>query len=71
MKKYVGVQCITLFLVLILNLVIGAWSVNYLLLTFLGKVIPVWGAALIGLFVAEVSFPVAAVVWLLKLFGVF
>lgn len=52
------------------NLFLGGWSVNYLLLFFLGKTIPFIGAALIGLFAGEISFPVACVVALLRYFGV-
>jgi hypothetical protein len=55
---------------LIFNLAIGGISVNYLLDYFLGKTIPFLGAALIGLFAAELSVPVAIVVWLLRAFGV-
>jgi hypothetical protein len=36
----------------------------------LGKTIPVIGAILIALFAAEVTVPVAIIVWLLKAFGV-
>lgn len=52
------------------NLLIGGWSVNYLLQFFLGKTIPLLGAAVIGLFVAELSVPVAIVVAILQLFGI-
>jgi hypothetical protein len=64
------VQCGCWIVIVLFNVLVGAWSVNYLLLEFLGKMIPFWGAALIGLFVGEVSVPVALAVWLLKLFGV-
>jgi hypothetical protein len=65
------VSCAVYVLVIAFNLLIGGWSVNYLLAIFLAKVIPFWGAMLIGLFTAEITVPVAAVVWLLKFFGVF
>jgi hypothetical protein len=55
----------------IFNLLLGGWSVSYLLMAFLAKVIPFWGACLIGLFTGEFTVPVACVVWLLKHFGVF
>lgn len=58
-----------LFLLLV-NIFIGAWSVNYLLMFFLEKNIPWIGAALIGLFAGEVSIPVAVVVYILHYFGV-
>ena len=55
---------------LIFSFLIGAWSVNYLLLEFLNKTIPVLGAGLIAFFVGEFTIPVAIVVWLLHLFRV-
>ncbi len=57
------------FIILLFNLFIGGWSVNYLLLFFLDKTISGFGATLIGLFVGEFSIPVAVVIWLLKAFG--
>lgn len=56
--------------ILLLNVLFGGWSVNYLLAEFAGKTIPFLGAVLIGLFTGEVTIPVAIVVWLLKSFGV-
>lgn len=64
------VQCGCWIVIVVFNIFVGAWSVNYLLLEFLGKTIPFLGAALIGLFAGEISVPVAIVVWLLKAFGV-
>ena len=58
-----------LVIVLLFNLGVGGWSVNYLLAAFMSKTIPFWGAALIGLFVGEFSVPVAIVVALLRFFG--
>jgi hypothetical protein len=59
------------FVVMILfNLGIGGWSVNYLLAVFANKTLPFWGAALIGFFVGEFSAPAAIVVALLRHFGV-
>ncbi len=63
-------KCGCYLLVVVLNFLIGGWSVNYLLLVFLEKMIPFWGAGLIGLFSGEITIPVAVVVWLLKYFGV-
>jgi len=62
--------CVFWVLFFLFNLFVGAWSVNYVLFAFLGKTLPFLGAMLIGLFAAEVSVPVAIVVWLLKAFGV-
>lgn len=56
--------------ILILNLVLGGWSVNYLLLAFLEKSLPFFWATVIGLFVGEFSIPVAVVVKILQAFGI-
>lgn len=65
------INCGCVLLLLAFNVFIGGWSVNYLLEFFLEKTIPFLGAAAIGLFVGELSVPVAIVVALLKHFGVF
>ncbi len=57
-------------LIIIFNIFVGGWSVNYLLEFFLNKTIPFVGAALIGLFSGEISIPVAVVIAILKYFGV-
>ena len=57
-------------LVFVLNLLVGGWSVNYLLEFFLNRTIPFIGAALIGLVAGEITFPVAIVIAILKFFGV-
>lgn len=62
--------CAAYVIVFLFNMTVGTWSVNYLLAELAGKTIPLLGAALIALFAAEVSIPVAIVVWLLKAFGV-
>jgi hypothetical protein len=64
------IKCGCFLVIALFNFLVGAWSVNYLLLVFLGKTIPFLGAALIGLFAGEISIPTAIVVWLLKVFGV-
>lgn len=63
-------SCGCILLVLIFNILIGGWSVNYLLAFFLEKDIPFFADALIGLFTAEISVPLAIIVWLLQQFGV-
>ena len=65
----IDLQCGCMLLLLVINLLAGGWSVNYILLAFLGKTIPFWGAALIGLFAGEISIPAAIVISLLKFFG--
>lgn len=55
---------------LLLNLLVGGWSVHTILGWF-GKNIPFMADTLIGFFVAELSFPIAIVGSILKVFGVF
>jgi len=52
------------------NVIVGGWSVNYLMVFFLDKTLPFLGVVLIGMFAAEVSVPVAIVIVILKFFGV-
>ena len=56
--------------VVAINLVLGSWSVNVILLTFLDKTIPWIGAALIGMVAGEITIPVAIVISILKFFNV-
>jgi hypothetical protein len=63
-------NCGCMLAVMIFNILVGSWSVDYLLNFFLAKDIPFIGDALIGLIVAEISVPVAVVIWLLQMFGV-
>ncbi len=65
-----GIQGGCCVLVLALNLILGSWSTNVILLTFLGKTIPWIGAALIGLVAGEITIPVAIVISVLKFFHV-
>jgi hypothetical protein len=69
-KAICGVNCGCIIVILIINLFAGAISVNYILSWF-DKYIPLWADAIIGLFVAEISVPVAIVGWILKICGVF
>jgi|WetSurSiteA1Bulk_404760.scaffolds.fasta_scaffold47846_2 hypothetical protein len=57
-------------LLLIINLSIGAWSVSYLVTTFLHEHIAIGWALLIGLVGGQFTIPVAVIAWLLKLAGV-
>lgn len=52
------------------NLLVGGWSVDYLLTFFLSENIPFVADMFIGLFTAELSVPVAVVVAVLRAFGV-
>lgn len=68
MKNKIG--CLIILLAIIINMTIGAWSVSQILSWF-GKSIPMIGNALIGLFVGEISIPIAIIGCILKLFGIF
>ena len=63
-------NCGCILAIVIFNVLIGGWSVSYLLAFFFSKTIPFLGAALLGLIVGEVSIPIAVVVWLLRSFGI-
>lgn len=69
-KSEATLGCLPVILVLLFNLSIGGWSVSYILNWF-GKDIPMLADVVIGLFVAEISVPIAVVGWILKLCGVF
>lgn len=56
-------------IILIFNLLVGGWSVNFIL-NYFDKDIPFIADTLIGLFVAQISIPVACVMWILQYFGV-
>ena len=63
-------QYLGYLLAVVFNIVVGAMSVNYLLTVFFEKAIPFFWAAVIGLFAAEVTVPVAIIVWILKAFHI-
>ena len=65
-----GMTCGCWIALMVFNLLIGAWSVNYCLESFLNKTVETWIAMLAGLFLAEITFPLAVVCWLLRLCGV-
>jgi len=65
-----GLGYLFIIVVIVLNVTIGAWSVGEILSWF-GKDIPLLGDAVIGLFAAEVSVPVAIIGAILKACGVF
>ena len=62
--------CGCLLLLFVINLVVGGWSVNYLLMFAVGKTIPMIGATVIGIIVGEVSIPLAIVVAILQWAGI-
>ena len=67
MKK---LGCLGIIALLVLNITIGAWSIVEILSWF-GKTIPTIASVALGLFVGEISIPVAIVGWILKVCGVF
>ena len=58
--------CLLWIALIVFNVLVGGWSVEYLLEFFLNKAIPFLGAMVIGLFVGELSVPVAIVIAILK-----
>jgi hypothetical protein len=64
------INCGCWILVMLINISVGAWSVNLLFDTFLNKTIPLIGAIVIGLVAGEITIPIAIVVWVLKIFHV-
>ena len=70
MREKSVANCGCLIAVLVINLLVGGWSVNLLLDVFLQKTLPIFWAEVIGLFVGEFSIPVAVVVAILRHFGI-
>ena len=64
------IMVIYVAIIMLINLTLGAWSIIEILSWF-GKSIPLLINMIIGLFVGEVSIPIAIVGYLLKLFEVF
>lgn len=58
------------FVLVVANVMLGAMSVNYILDIVFGKTLPWLGAAIIGLFFAEVSVPLAFLFWIVTALGV-
>lgn len=65
-----GIGCIVVIFILFFNVFVGAWSVDRILL-WLDKDIPFIADAVIGLFAAELSVPIAIVGEILRACGVF
>ena len=68
MKNKVG--CLFALVILTINATIGAWSIIQILSWF-GKSIPMIANIILGLFVGEISIPIAIVGYILKICGVF
>ena len=63
-------SCLFALVVLTINTTIGAWSVIQILSWF-GKSVPMIANIILGLFVGEISIPIAIVGYILKICGVF
>ena len=59
------VNCGCFIILMVVNFLVGGWSVNYLLNFFVSKVIPFFWAGVIGIFAGEISIPVAIIVAIL------
>lgn len=67
---HVGCGCVSPFVIMLINLIIGTISVVYILSWF-DKTIPLIGSIVIGLIGGEFTIPIAIIGWILRLFGVF
>ena len=61
---------VTVIIISLINISIGAWSVGEILSWF-GKSIPLIASVIIGLFAGEISIPIAIIGWVLRICGVF
>lgn len=61
-------SCGCLILILVINLILGAWSVNFILPHVGGRAIAFWPAVIIGMFAGEITIPVA-VIWSLLIWA--
>ena len=68
--EYIGYQLGCFVIVLMFNVVLGGFSINYLLEFFLNANIPFIADALIGMFTAELTVPIWIVMKILEAFGV-
>ena len=68
-SKAGGIQCGCMLAVVALNAVVGTWSVNFLLGTFLQKTLPTFWAFIVGMFVGEFTIPVAVIVKIVSMFA--
>lgn len=62
--------CLFMLALVALQGAIGGVAVNYLIAVFFSRNIPFWADVLIGLVTAEITAPLALVVWILRMFGV-
>jgi hypothetical protein len=69
-NQAVGGYCGCWTIVMLINALIGGWSFDYCLYSILGKDIPWFGDMICGLFLGEVTVPLAIVCWVMRLCGV-
>jgi len=69
MRNESKASCGCMIIILIVNVLLGAWSVNVLLGLF-DKVIPLIGAIFIGIVAGEITIPLAIIVAILQAFGI-
>jgi hypothetical protein len=62
------VSCGCIFLVT--NLLLGGWSVNYLIGNIFNKTIPLFWAVIVGLFTGQFTVPISIIVAILKSFRI-
>ncbi len=68
-KLLTGLGCIIPILIIVFNVVIGTWAVQYLLLVWLQKDIAFGWDLLLGLITAEIAVPAAIITWILTAAG--
>lgn len=64
-EPYNWVGCGLMLLFLVFNALVGGWSINYCIAWFGGNTLPLLIAGIIGLFLAEVSVPLALILMLI------
>jgi len=65
--KFSWCSCIFYLIVFLFYWVIAIWSVNYLLMLFFQKTLPIIAAMVIAVFTGEFTVPIAVVVYILRL----
>lgn len=69
-KDYVWWGCLLQFIVVVITIAVSAWSVDYTLMFFLGKDIPLFWDIVIGTLGGQVTIPVAIILVILRHLGV-
>lgn len=69
MSHNTSTSCGCLIAILALNLTVGAMCFAYSLRSILGADVPWWADALGGLFLGQITIPLAVICWVLRLAG--